>query len=136
MTARTYTNPPQWPLPPNYTHAVATSGGRLLFISGQVPLDATGQLVGGTDFEAQARQALDNLETVLTAAGASMDDVVKVTYFVVGLDSAKLTALRSVLETAYAKERRPAASLLGVQSLFREGVLIEIEAVAELPPAR
>lgn len=134
MSQRTYTNPSSWPAPPGYTHAVSTGGGRLVFVSGQVPVDAAGRLVGGADFEAQARQVFENLKVVLAAAGASFDDVVKMTYFVVGLDEAKVKALRTIRDGVLAKDRRPASSLLGVQALVREDVLVEIEAVAELPP--
>ncbi len=136
MSQRTYTNPASWAPPPGYTHAVTTGGGRLVFVSGQVPLDAGGQLVGGADFEAQARQAFENLKTVLAAAGSSFDDVVKMTYLVVGLDEAKVKGLRAIRDGFLSKERRPASTLLGVPALFRADVLVEIEAVAELPPGR
>ena len=136
MTERLYVNPPAWATPPGYTHAVGSRGGRLLFVSGQVPVDAAGKLVGGADFKAQARQAFDNLGTVLAASGASYADVVKLTYFVVGLDGERLLALREVRDAVLPPERRPASSLLGVAALFRPDVLVEIEAVAELPPSR
>lgn len=135
MKDRMYINPPAWAPPPGYSHAVGTRGGRLLFVSGQVPLDAAGQLVGGTDFTAQARQAFRNLHTVLTTAGASFDDVIKLTYFVVGLDGERVLALRAVRDEVLPPGHRPASSLLGVAALFRADVIIEIEAVVELPPA-
>lgn len=133
---RTYTNPPSWAPPPGYTHAVATGGGRLLFLSGQVPLDARGQLVGGADFEAQARQVFENIKTVLASAGASFDDVVKMTYLVVGLDAAKVKTLRAVRDVYLPAGRRPASTLFGVPALFRDDVLLEVEATAELPAGR
>jgi 2-iminobutanoate/2-iminopropanoate deaminase len=137
MKERAYSNPSSWAPPPGYSHAVTTGGGRLVFLSGQVPLDAAGQLVGGADFEAQTRQVFDNLKAVLAAAGASFDDVIKMTYFVVGVDANKVKGIRAIREGYFSsKERRPASSLLGVQALFREDVLIEIEAIAELPPGR
>lgn len=137
MKERTYTNPTSWPAPPGYSHAVTTGGGRLIFVSGQVPLDTAGQLVGGTDFDSQAKQVFENLKTVLAAAGASFDDVIKMTYFVVGLDANRVKSLRAIREGVFSsKERRPASSLLGVQALFREDVLVEIEVIAELPAGR
>ncbi|HEU4537694.1 MAG TPA: RidA family protein, partial [Polyangiaceae bacterium] len=108
----------------------------LLFVSGQVPLDAAGQLVGRGDFDAQARQVFENLKTVLAEAGASFDDVVKMTYLVVNLDQARVLSLRSIRDGFLPKELRPASTLLGVQALFRADVLVEIEAVAELPAGR
>jgi 2-iminobutanoate/2-iminopropanoate deaminase len=132
--ARTIIQPAGWPPPPGYAQAIATRGGRLLVISGQVPLDTAGALVGGTDFPAQARQAFANLGTVLRAAGLSYADVVKLTYFVVGLDHDRLLALRAARDEVIPPGAPAASSLLGVTALFRPDVLIEIEALAELPP--
>jgi enamine deaminase RidA (YjgF/YER057c/UK114 family) len=136
MTERTYVHPASWTPAPGYTPAVAAGGGRLLFVSGQVALDTAGQLVGGDDFSAQAQQAFDNLKTVLSAAGASFDDVVKFTYYIVDLDQAKVKAVRALRDVILPRERRPASTLIGVQALVDEGMLIEIEAIAELPPGR
>lgn len=134
VTQRKIIQPAGWPPPAGYSHAIATRGGRLLVISGQVPLDATGALVGGTDFKAQARQAFANLGTVLAAAGLSYADVVKLTYFVVGLDHDRLLALREARDAVLPHGDPPASSLLGVTALFRPDVMIEVEAIAELPP--
>lgn len=131
---RTAIHPAGWPPPAGYSQAIATRGGRLLVISGQVPLDAAGNLVGGTDFQAQARQAFANLGRVLAAAGASYGDVVKLTYFVVGLDHDRLLAVRTARDEVLPHGDPPASSLLGVTALFRPDVMIEIEAIAELPP--
>lgn len=133
--ARKIILPAGWSPPPGYAHAIATRGGRLLVISGQVPIDPSGTLVGGADFKAQARQAFANLGTVLKAAGLSYADVVKLTYFVVGLDHDRLIALREARdEVIPAGTDHPTSSLLGVTALFRPDVMIEIEALAELPP--
>jgi enamine deaminase RidA (YjgF/YER057c/UK114 family) len=132
MSKRRVIQPPAWPTPPGYSHAVATARP-LIFVSGQVPLDAAGALVGGADFEAQTAQVFENLRTVLAGVGASFDDVVKLTYFVVGLDGERLAAVRRVRDRHLGDGPRPASSLLGVAALFRPDVLIEIEAIAELP---
>lgn len=131
---RTVILPDGWKPPPGYAHAIATRGGRLLVISGQVPVDPTGALVGGTDFKAQARQAFANLGTVLAAAKLSYRDVVKLTYFVVGLDHDRLIALREARDEVLPEGDPPTSSLLGVAALFRPDVMIEIEALAEMPP--
>jgi 2-iminobutanoate/2-iminopropanoate deaminase len=133
MTDRRYLHPAGWGATPGYTHAVVTAGRPLLFLSGQVALDAANQLVGRDDFAAQAEQVFQNLGTVLATAGATFADVVKLTYLVVGLDQSRLLALRAVRDRYLPADERPASSLLGVAALFREDVLIEIEAVAELP---
>lgn len=125
-------NPAGWSPAPGYSHAVATSGRPLLFVSGQVSTDAGGKVVGAGDFAAQAEQAFQNLRTVLAAAGASFADVLKLTYFVVGLDDERLMMVRRVRDRFLA-EPPPASTLLGVQALARRDFLIEIEAVAEVP---
>ena len=132
MNPRAHLNPPGWPKPPGYTHAVVTGGGRLVVLSGQVPFDASGSLVGG-DFEEQARQVFENLGAVLRTAGATFGDVVKLTYFVVGLTPERVLTLRSVRDGYLQADRLPASSLIGVTALFQPEVLVEIEALAELP---
>ncbi len=62
--------------PGTYTHVVAAQGGKLVFISGQVAVDAQGQPVGAGDLRAQAQQVYANLQTALAAIGATFDDVV------------------------------------------------------------
>ncbi|MCZ9342685.1 RidA family protein, partial [Streptomyces sp. TRM76130] len=64
-----------------YSHVV-TAAGRLVAVSGQLPLDEDGRIVGEGDPAAQARQVFENLRRCLAAAGAGFDDVVKLTYFV------------------------------------------------------
>jgi reactive intermediate/imine deaminase len=131
MSKKRIIQPAAWPTPPGYSHAVATARP-LIFVSGQVPLDPAGALVGGDDFEAQTAQVFENLKTVLGGVGAGFADVVKMTTFVVGLDADRLATVRRVRDR-YLAEPRPASSLVGVAALFRPDVLIEIEAIAELP---
>ncbi|MCX4536871.1 RidA family protein [Streptomyces sp. NBC_01669] len=117
-----------------YTHVV-TGSGRLVAVSGQVALDANGHVVGAGDAAAQARQVFENLRRCLAAAGASFDDVVKLTYYVT--DIAHLPAVRTVRDTYIDSERLPASSAVQVAALFRPELLLEIEAFALVPePAR
>ena len=132
MAKRRIIHPPAWPTPPGYSHAVATARP-LIFVSGQVPLDPAGALVGGDDVEAQATQVFENLRTVLGGVGATFDDIVKLTTFVVGLDAGKLASVRRARDRFLGDGPRPASSLIGVAALFRPDVLVEIEAIAELP---
>ncbi|HEX6104953.1 MAG TPA: RidA family protein [Gemmatimonadales bacterium] len=127
-----FINPPALPPPRGYTHLVEVpAGARLLYLSGQVPLDSTGALVGGSDFRAQAHQVFRNLRAGLAAAGAGFGDVVKLTYFVV--DARQLTVLREVRDQYIDAAAPPASSLVEVRRLFREDLLLEIEAVAVVP---
>jgi 2-iminobutanoate/2-iminopropanoate deaminase len=118
---------------PGYSHAAIVSGGKTIFLSGQVGLNQAGQVVGKDDFRAQATQAFTNLKAVLAAAGARPENIVKLNYYVVGLNQDRLVALREVRDRFIDKERPPASTLAGVQALFRDDCLVEIEAVAVVP---
>jgi enamine deaminase RidA (YjgF/YER057c/UK114 family) len=96
-----------------------------------VPLDDAGALVGEDDYGAQARQTIANLLRQLQAAGASGDDVLKTTVYVVANDGADLLAVwEAVQESPLAAA---ASTLLGVALLGYPGQLVEIEAIAALP---
>ncbi|GGQ95923.1 RidA family protein [Streptomyces aurantiogriseus] len=110
-----------------YTHVVLGTG-RFVAVSGQLPLDAHGGLVGEGDPEAQARQVFENLRRCLAAAGASFDDVVKLTYFVT--DMAHLPAIRAARAAHIPDDRLPASSAVQVAALVRPEFLMEIEAFA------
>ncbi|WP_398980653.1 RidA family protein [Streptomyces sp. I05A-00742] len=110
-----------------YSHVV-TGTGRLVAISGQVALDADGQVVGAGDIGAQTRQVFENLRRCLVAAGATFDDVVKLTYFLT--DVAHLPVIRGVRDEFVDAGRLPASSAVQVVALFRPELLIEVEAFA------
>jgi 2-iminobutanoate/2-iminopropanoate deaminase len=111
---------------PVASYSQAVKAGKYLFCSGQIPLDPkTGALVEG-GIQAQTRRVLDNLGAVLDAAGASFQDVVKCTVFLV--DLAEFDAMNSVY-APYFEGQPPARSTVQVAALPR-GARIEIEAVA------
>lgn len=116
-------------MPPvnGYSHAVLFSGP-MVVISGQVPLDADGGLVGKDDPAAQVRQVFDNLNAALAAAGSTMAQVVKLTYFVT--DLAILATVRQVRDEYVDADRPPASSLVQVAGLVSPDFMIEIEALA------
>jgi enamine deaminase RidA (YjgF/YER057c/UK114 family) len=118
--------------PQGYTHVVVASGARTVYLAGQGAYDAQGNLVGEGDHQAQTRQAVTNLLIALKAAGATPDDLVKLTIYVVGLDAEALAAfLRGMREATEDAPLPPAAStLVGVERLAWDPMLIEIEAVA------
>jgi enamine deaminase RidA (YjgF/YER057c/UK114 family) len=110
-----------------YAHVVAAHG-RLVAVSGQLPLDGDGELVGAGDPVAQARQVFENLRRCLAAAGAGFTDVVKLTYFVT--DMAHMPAIRAARAEHIPDGRLPAASAVQVAALVRPEFLMEIEALA------
>lgn len=110
-----------------YTQVV-TGSGRVVAISGQVALDASGKVVGAGDPAAQARQVFENLRLCLAAAGASFDDVIKLTYFVT--DVAHMPAIRTVRDELLGADRLPASTAVQVAALVSPEFLLEIEALA------
>ncbi len=112
----------------HYTDAV--TAGDLLFVSGVVPVDEEGELVGGDDVAAQARQVFANMSRVLEAAGAAFADVVKVTVFLTDVDDRPL--INPVRQDVFG-QTRPASTLVEVSRLAIPGARIEVEAVAVVP---
>jgi enamine deaminase RidA (YjgF/YER057c/UK114 family) len=127
----TFAAPDDLPRPAGYSHVVTIPPGRLVWTSGQVPIEADGSLAEG--WEAQTRTAFANVGRALRAAGADWPDVVKLTIFVV--DVSELQTIRAVRDEFVATASPPTSSLVQVAGLFRPDVLIEVEAVAHLPPA-
>lgn len=108
----------------------AVRAGDALFLSGIVAVDAKGDLVGGDDVVAQARQVFDNMRAVLGAAGCGFEDVVKVTIFLTDIDERpRINPVRQEMFGA----ARPASTLVEVPRLAVPGARIEIEAVALIP---
>jgi reactive intermediate/imine deaminase len=114
--------------PTGYSHVVVAPVDQIVFVSGQVPLDADGELVGPGDLEAQTRQVFENLAAALEAAGASWQSVVKLNYFL--RDVTQIAVVRAVRDEHLDPERLPASTLVEVSGLFRDDVLVEIDAVA------
>jgi 2-iminobutanoate/2-iminopropanoate deaminase len=113
----------------HYTDAVRAEGP-LLFVSGVVPVDGAGRLVGGDDVVAQARQVFSNLGAVLAAGGATFADVVKVTVFLTDVDDrARINVVR---QEAFG-EARPASTLVEIAALAIPGARIEVDAAAVVP---
>jgi len=124
-----FLNPPGLPPTKGYSQVVdVPAGRRLVFLSGQVPLDSTGALRGGADFRAQARQVFENLRAGLAASGADFEDVVKLNFYLV--DVRHLSALREVRDRYVNPTAPPASTLVEVRRLFREDVLLEVDAIA------
>jgi 2-iminobutanoate/2-iminopropanoate deaminase len=110
----------------HYTDAVAA--GDTLYLSGIVPVDAEGNVVGD-DVVAQARQVFDLMGRVLAAAGARPADVVKVTIYLLDVDHRPLI---NPVRQEFFGSARPASTLVEVSRLAFPGALLEIEAVAHL----
>ena len=125
-----FLNPKGLSQPMGYTQVVVAQTGKLVYVSGQVPLNAKGEVVGKGDFRVQVAQVMDNLKTALAAAGATMKDVVKANYYVVNLKPEQVAVIREVRGKYFSAEHPPAGTLVGVTSLVQEGYMLEIEAEA------
>ena len=112
----------------HYTDAVEAGG--FLYVSGMLPVDAGGELVGADDVIAQTEQVLSNVGTVLEAAGVTFHDVVKVGVYVRDMADRELI---NAVRRRYFGEARPASTLVEVSALAHPGALVEVDAVAVLP---
>jgi reactive intermediate/imine deaminase len=120
---------PGWSWDDPFCYSQAIRVGDLLFVSGQAAIAEDGSVVGGADFEAQARRAFENLGAVLHAAGAGLEDVVKVTILLT--DMSHFPAIVE-LRREYFSPPYPADTIAEVRSLALPELMVEIEAVAAL----
>ena len=125
-----FINPQTLSTPRGYTHVVTTQGGKTIFVSGQVAFDTKGEIVGKGDLRVQARQAYENLKAALAAAGAAPADVVKINTYVVNYKPENIAAIRETRGQVFSSENPSASTLVGVQALALDGLLIEVEAIA------
>lgn len=119
--------------PPGYHHITVVESGRLAFLAGQCPIDASGALVGGGNIDWQIDQVAANAATALAAVGAKADHVVRSVIYVVSDDSAVLAAAwqrltLSVVGSAFTT----ASTLSGVSRLGFAGQLVEVDLTAAL----
>ncbi|MEV4703889.1 RidA family protein [Actinoplanes sp. NPDC049316] len=124
---RHHVHPDGTPPVTGYSQAVSFTGP-MVVVSGQVPLDADGHLVGPDDVRAQTRQVFHNLRAALAAAGCDLSDVVKLTVFLTAMGD--LADFRAVRDEFVDPARPPAASLVQVSGLVHPAFLVEIEALA------
>ena len=109
----------------HYTDAVVAGG--FLWISGMLPTDAEGKLVGKGDVVAQTEQVFRNIEAVLSAAGLTFAQVARVTVYLCNVDDRPLI---NPVRRKYFGDSRPASTLVEISRLALDDALIEIEAVA------
>jgi reactive intermediate/imine deaminase len=127
---KTQVNPWAWQDQFGYSQAWRVDQARsVVFLAGQVPISPEGQLVGEGDIEAQCRQVFENLKAVLEQAGATFDDLVKVTVYL--LDATNLPVYRRV-KAEFVTGRQPASTAIEVKALAFPGLLVEVEAIAVL----
>ena len=126
-----FLNPASMPQSFGYTQMVEVTGSKMLYISGQIAINPTGQVVGVGDLHAQAQQVFENLKAGLAAAGATFEHVVKLQLFL--LDITQIQIVRDVRDRYVNTQSPPASTAVEVRRLFRDELLIEIDAIAALP---
>jgi enamine deaminase RidA (YjgF/YER057c/UK114 family) len=130
--SQSYLNPPGLTNPTGYAHVAIVPAGRQLHISGQVALNAKGEVVGKGDLAAQAEQVYANLDTALKAAGATWANVFKLVTYVVDLTPDKAAPIRAVRRKYLGDLPSPASTMVGVTSLVHQDLLLEVELIARI----
>ena len=127
-----YLNPPELFQSQQYgfSQIVKVSGGTTVYFSGQVGWDAQQSLTGNGDLAAQTRRAFENLQTAVQLAGGQMRDVVSLRIYVVNYRREEGQPISACLLEFFPADGLPVTTWIGVQTLARPELLIEIEAVA------
>jgi enamine deaminase RidA (YjgF/YER057c/UK114 family) len=127
-----YTNPSTIAQPRGYSHVVEVSGpGRTIYIAGQLGYDRTGKQ--GADFREQTTLVYENLKAAIESVGGKMENIVKLNAFLTDI-RAQLPIYREVRDKFVNVAAPPASTTLEVPKLARDGALLEVEAIAVLPP--
>lgn len=124
-------NPSSLARPVGFSHGIAVTGGRLLFLAGQTGSDAEGRIIAPGDIVAQYEQIMRNLQVVVEAAGGRMQDITKLNIFVRDRDTylAHLKLLGQVHRSFFGAYY-PAMALFEISRFFQDEALIEIEGMA------
>ncbi len=124
-------NPPALSKPNGYSHVAEVSGGKIVYIAGQVALDREGRQAAQDDFRGQVRQVFANLNEAVKSAGGSFADVIKLNYYCVErIDRSQLPAIREERDKYVNTQAPPVSTLVFVRDLVRPEWLVETEAVA------
>ena len=111
----------------HYSPGWEVSNGRLIFVAGQIPWDSMGNTVAKGDVAGQTRQVFNNIRTVLSEAGANLEDIIKITIF---LQDIRYRDIVNQIRSEFFKPPYPASTQVAVASLVDPEWLVEIEAVA------
>ncbi|NNL71099.1 MAG: RidA family protein [Acidimicrobiia bacterium] len=121
-------NPWTWQEQFGFNHGHEVTGGRTLYLAGQVSLDAEGQLVHADDMAGQITQSIDNIEAILTEAGMTMADIVRLNVYTTDVD--QMLQHYGLLSRVNEAGARYTSTLLGVARLAFPELMVELEATA------
>src|SRR3569832_1949417 len=124
-------NPSELAPPIGFSHTITTSGGKTVYLAGQVSFDSSGVIIHKGDLVKQFAQVLQNLDIAIRAAGGAMTDIVKMTLYVRDKKNyaAKLKEIGKIYQSYFVKYF-PTMTLVEVSSLFEDDALLEIEGIA------
>ena len=124
-------NPPTLAKPAGFSHGFEVQGGKTLYIAGQVAVDKEGRVVGKGDLVAQFRQVCENLKAVVLARAGQMNDIAKLTIYVLSKGEYQSRARDiGAVYREYFGRHYPAITLVEVKGLYTDDCLIEVEGVA------
>ena len=126
-----YLNPKEIFHSPFFTHTITVAGAaKIVYVSGQVSYDRDGGVIGKDDMRAQAEQVFKCLTLNLKAAGATWSDVVKLNGYMVKLNADAVKHYREVRSRYLDAKCMPASTLVGVERLVHDDLLLEVEVIA------
>jgi enamine deaminase RidA (YjgF/YER057c/UK114 family) len=130
---KAYINPPNQTPSPYYAQAISLQGGRTIYISGQTAYNEKYEFIE-SDFTTQVDLSLKNLLAILHSVNANPSDIVSIHLYIKNYrEQEHLKPLMDKLKTFFHSDKLPTSTLIGVQSLARDVILFEIEAIAVLP---
>jgi enamine deaminase RidA (YjgF/YER057c/UK114 family) len=114
-----------------YSQVAEVTGGKTVFIAGQVAQDRSGNMVGKDDFRAQVQQVFENLKAAVEGSGGTFSNVVKLNYYCAeSVDPSLIPAVREIRDKYVNTGNPPVSTFVVVKRLVRPEWLIEVEAVA------
>jgi enamine deaminase RidA (YjgF/YER057c/UK114 family) len=127
-------NPEGMAVCPGYSHVAEVTRGKIIYVSGQVARDESGELVGEDDFPSQVEQVFRNVNIAVEAAGGTFANIVKLNYYCVDtVAQSLLPVVREIRDRFINTENPPASTFVVVRRLVRPEWLIELEAIAVVP---
>ena len=113
-----------------FSQVVIARGDRHIFLAGQCAMSPTGEIVGKGDIAKQTEQIFENIKLGLTAANATLDDVVRMTIYVVDYTPEKRDLMQDIRDRYIDRDAGPASTLIGVSKLVHDDFLVEVEVQA------
>lgn len=126
-------NPTSVSVTKGYSHSVEIDLGncKMVMISGQIAIDNKGNLVGKNNLAEQTQQVFTNMKNIIAESGGTMDDVIKLGIFMI--DITQVQTIRDVRNKFINQQNPPTSTLVQVNKLVRDDLLIEIEATVIIP---